>query len=87
MCITTKNIAPYSTNNTKGSLCATAYRTVGTDSLSFKYYRYDARGRVIKMWNYIAGLGMKTFDYSYNSQNQITDLISLLPKVILGKAF
>ena len=43
--------------------------------MSYKYYRYDARGRVIKMWNYIAGLGMKTFDYSYNSQNQITELI------------
>ena len=43
--------------------------------MSYKYYRYDARGRVIKMWNYIAGLGMKTFDYNYNSQNQITELI------------
>ncbi len=72
MCITIKY---KNTNNTKGSLCATAYRTVGTDSMSYKYYRYDARGRVIKMWNYIAGLGMKTFDYSYNSQNQITELI------------
>jgi RHS repeat-associated protein len=27
------------------------------------------------MWNYIAGLGMKTFDYSYNSQSQLTELI------------
>ncbi len=26
------------------------------------------------MWNYIAGLGMKTTEYSYNSQNQITDM-------------
>ncbi|MEI7485749.1 MAG: hypothetical protein WCK13_13645, partial [Ignavibacteriota bacterium] len=60
--------------NTKGSLCATAYRTVGTDSLSFKYYRYDARGRVIKMWNYIAGLGWKITKYEYNSQNQLTKL-------------
>ena len=64
----------YSTNNTKGSLCATAYRTLGTDEWSFKYYRYDARGRVIKMWNYIAGLGEKSTEYSYNSQNQITDM-------------
>jgi YD repeat-containing protein len=34
----------------------------------------DARGRVIKMWNYIAGLGQKTTIYEYNSQNQITDI-------------
>jgi len=63
------------TNNTKGSLCATAYRTLGTDSMSFKFYRYDARGRVIKLWNYIAGLGTKVISYEYNSQNQITELI------------
>ena len=66
--------APRNTNNTKGTLCATAYRTLGTDEWSFKYYRYDARGRVIKMWNYIAGLGEKSIEYSYNSQNQITDM-------------
>ena len=26
------------------------------------------------MWNYIAGLGEKSTEYSYNSQNQITDM-------------
>ena len=26
------------------------------------------------MWNYIAGLGEKSIEYSYNSQNQITDM-------------
>ncbi|MCI0473330.1 MAG: RHS repeat protein, partial [Ignavibacteria bacterium] len=67
--------APNETNNTKGSLCATAYRTLGTDYWSYKYYRYDARGRVIKMWNYIAGLGEKTTIYEYNSQNQVTKLV------------
>ena len=61
-------------NSYSSSLCATAYRTLGTDEWSFKYYRYDARGRVIKMWNYIAGLGEKSTEYSYNSQDQITDM-------------
>lgn len=36
---------------------------------------YDARGRVIKMWNNIAGLGWKVTKYEYNSQNQVTELI------------
>ena len=26
------------------------------------------------MWNYIAGLGEKSTEYSYNSQDQITDM-------------
>ncbi len=61
-------------NSYSSSLRATAYRTLGTDEWSFKYYRYDARGRIIKMWNYIAGLEEKSIEYSYNSQNQITDM-------------
>jgi RHS repeat-associated protein len=61
-------------NNTKGNLCATAYRTLGTDGWNFKYYRYDARGRVKKMWNYINGFGWKTMEYQYNSQNQVTEI-------------
>ena len=61
-------------NNTKGSLCATAYRTLGTDGWNFKYYRYDARGRVKKMWNYINGFGWKKTEYEYNSQNQVTEI-------------
>ena len=61
-------------NNTKGALVATAYRTRVSDSWGFKFYRYDARGRVIKMWHYITGLGWKTQLYSYNSQNQVTSL-------------
>lgn len=42
-----------------------AYRT---------YYRYDARGRVIKMWNVIDGLGTKIIEYIYNSANQVQTL-------------
>jgi RHS repeat-associated protein len=57
--------------NTKGSLVASAYKTQLTDSWNYKFYRYDARGRVIKFWHYIAGLGWKTENYSYNSQNQL----------------
>jgi RHS repeat-associated protein len=62
----------YEYNRTKGKVVATAYRTLGTDNWSFKYYRYDGRGRVIKMWNVIEGLGTKKFKYTYNSQNQAT---------------
>ena len=40
-------------NYTKGNLAATAYRTRTTDEWNFKYYRYDIRGRVIKLWNII----------------------------------
>ncbi len=58
-------------NNTKGNLVATAYRTRLGDSWNYKYYRYDARGRVIKMWNNIDGLEGKTMTYTYNSQNQV----------------
>ena len=36
--------------------------------------REGARSRVIKMWNYIAGLGWKVTQYEYNSQNQVTKL-------------
>jgi len=74
MCITSKYLSQHNTNNIKGTLCAAAYRTLGTDEWSYKYYRYDARGRVIKMWNYIAGLGWKITKYEYNSQNQLTKL-------------
>jgi RHS repeat-associated protein len=59
-------------NKTKGKLVATAYRTLGTDNWSYKYYRYDGRGRVIKMWNIIDGFDTKVFTYKYNSQNQAT---------------
>jgi len=61
-------------NNTKGKLLATAYRTLYSDNWNYKYYRYDARGRVIKMWNIINELGQKTFDYTYNSQNQMLQM-------------
>ena len=62
-------------NNTSGKLVATAYRTNGTDNWNYKYYRYDSRGRVIKQWNIISGLGTKVIEYKYNSQNQITNVI------------
>ena len=62
-----------SLNYTKGNLAATAYRTRSTDTWNFKYYRYDVRGRVIKMWNVLAGFDTLITDYFYNSQDQVTD--------------
>ncbi|HCA43263.1 MAG TPA: hypothetical protein DEP28_08430 [Bacteroidetes bacterium] len=59
-------------NNTRGRIVATAYRTDRTNPWSFKFYRYDARGRVVKMWNNINGLGTKIFDYNYNSSDLVT---------------
>jgi len=58
----------------KGNLVSTTYRTRSTDEWNFKYYKYDERGRVIKMWNMIAGLPAKTIIYTYNSQDQITNV-------------
>lgn len=55
----------------EGALVATAYRTRKTDVWDFKYYKYDERGRVVKVWNVINALGTKTISYFYNSQNQI----------------
>ena len=57
-------------NYTIGKLAATAYRTNNTDDWNFKYYKYDARGRVIKQWNLIDG-NLYTTDYDYNSANQV----------------
>jgi len=59
-------------NHTKGNLAATAYRTRNTDDWNFKYYRYDVRGRVIKLWNIISGFDTLITEYYYNSQDQIT---------------
>ena len=58
---------------TYGSLSATAYKTKTSDNWNFKYYRYDVRGRVIKLWNIISGFDTLVTDYSYNSQDQITN--------------
>ena len=58
-------------NFTKDNLAATAYRTRYTDNWNFKYYRYDERRRVIKMWNIIADFDTLITDYYYNSQDQI----------------
>jgi RHS repeat-associated protein len=58
-------------NNTNGAIVATAYRTQLTDNWSFKFYRYDGRGRVIRFWHYMPGLGWKSEDYHHNSQNQV----------------
>ena len=57
---------------TKENLVSTASRTRKTDNWSFKYYRYDERGRVTRMWNIIYGLEEKNIRYQYNSQDQIT---------------
>lgn len=65
----------YSTrNNTKGKLIATAYRTRTSDPWNFKYYRYDGKGRVLKMWSVLDGLGTKVMDYIYNSSDQVAFL-------------
>ena len=61
-----------SLNYTKGNLAATAYRTRTTDNWNFKYYRYDIRGRVIKLWNIISDFDTLITEYYYNSQDQIT---------------
>jgi RHS repeat-associated protein len=61
-------------NFTKGNLVSTAYRTRKSDKWSFKYYRYDERGRVTRMWNIIYGLEEKNIRYQYNSQDQITQV-------------
>jgi RHS repeat-associated protein len=59
-------------NYTKGRLASTAFRTRQTGNWSYKYYRYDERGRVKTMWQMIDGLEVKTMSYEYNSQDQIT---------------
>lgn len=59
---------------TKGNLAATAYRTRSTDTWNFKYYSYDVRGRVVKMWNIIDNFDTVVTRYDYNSQDQITYL-------------
>ncbi|MCI0450264.1 MAG: hypothetical protein L0Y79_10860 [Chlorobi bacterium] len=59
-------------NFTKGNLVATAYRTRLSDGWGFKFYRYDQRGRVVKFWHKLDGLGWKSENYTYNSQNQVT---------------
>ena len=37
------------------------------------YYRYDARGRVTKMWNVIEGFDTLITEYQYNLQDQISE--------------
>jgi RHS repeat-associated protein len=59
-------------NYTRGNLAATAYRTLLGDAWGFKFYRYDERGNVTKLWHFIAGLGWKSEVYYHNSQNQLT---------------
>ncbi len=59
-------------NFTLSRLAATAYRTRLTDAWNFKYYSYDARGRVTKMWNIMEGFDTLITEYQYNSQDQIT---------------
>jgi len=61
-------------NYTKGRLAATAFRTRQTDIWSYKYYRYDERGRVKTMWQMINGLDVKTVSHEYNSQDMVKSL-------------
>jgi YD repeat-containing protein len=65
-------------NYTKGNLAATSYRTRKNEGWSFKYYRYDERGRVIRMWNLISGFDTLITDYKYNSQDQVTEYSHIL---------
>jgi RHS repeat-associated protein len=58
-------------NNTKGSLVCTAFRTTHGAAWNYKFYRYDSRARVIRLWTYLDGLGWKVENYYYNSQNQV----------------
>jgi len=58
---------------TNGNLVSTAYRTNFGDPWNLKYYKYDVRGRVIKMWNIISGFDTLVTLYNYNSQDQITN--------------
>jgi len=58
--------------NTKGALVATAFRTRQGAEWNYKFYSYDARGRVVKLWTFIYGLGWKSEKYNYDSQNKIT---------------
>ncbi|MBZ0201583.1 MAG: hypothetical protein K8I03_01050 [Ignavibacteria bacterium] len=73
-------------NYTKGHLVATAYRTKLTDSWGYKFYRYDERGNVMKMWSFIDGLGWKEMTYQYNSQGQNT-YFDYQPNSADGKMF
>jgi RHS repeat-associated protein len=61
-------------NYTKGRLVATAFRTRQSDNWSYKYYRYDERGRVKTMWQMIDGLDVKTVSHEYNSQDMVKSL-------------
>ncbi|MBK6876757.1 MAG: hypothetical protein IPG99_09995 [Ignavibacteria bacterium] len=61
-------------NYTKGRLAATAFRTRQSDNWNYKYYRYDERGRVKKMWLMLDGLELKTVNYEYNSQDMVKSL-------------
>ncbi|MBZ0202412.1 MAG: hypothetical protein K8I03_05285 [Ignavibacteria bacterium] len=58
-------------NYTRGKLVATAYRTYLNDNWSYKYYRYDSRGNVVKYWQKLAGMdSSKVLEYYYNDQGQ-----------------
>jgi RHS repeat-associated protein len=64
---------PYGFNNVSlGNLIAVCYKTRKSDEWSFKYFNYDLRNRVERIWHVIPNIGEKKIDYSYNSQNQIT---------------
>ncbi|NOS85708.1 MAG: hypothetical protein HOP31_11250 [Ignavibacteria bacterium] len=59
-------------NFTRGRLAATAFRTRLGEPWSYKYYRYDERGNIVKYWVKIDGLGWKEMTNTYNSQNMTT---------------
>lgn len=59
-------------NYTKGNLVATSYRTVLGENWGYKFYRYDERGNITKLWHYLVGLGWKTEIYYHNSQSLLT---------------
>jgi len=63
-------------NYTLGLVACTAFRTRKTDNWNFKYYRYDVRGRIIRMWLIFDDIGIKIIDFKYNSMDQITHVIN-----------
>ncbi|MFZ7144991.1 MAG: hypothetical protein ACO1G6_06575, partial [Bacteroidota bacterium] len=55
-------------NYTRGRHAGTAFRTRQTDIWSYKYYRYDERGRVKTMWLMISP------SYGVNPENRNEEL-------------
>lgn len=62
-------------NYTWGNLACIAFRTRKSESWNFKYFRYDAKGRLKKMWLQIHDFDIQTFEFNYNSMNNVVQCI------------